>query len=401
MMCLNPHIPDKPCRRTTCNLVDYLDRAHAQQRLYLRFDGTSMTSPIAPAVGVMQGDTLAPYLFILVVDQILRSLDYEAGVPVHTSNLRAPLKVAALAYADDVVLTCPSLEQAQRLFEDAALLWGLHLNTKKGKTELLIATTRSRRDSAPDFLQCRAGVVGRTHSYRYLGWLVTDRGAQDWKEDFAHRTRLAWATLHTNERLWRSPASARTKTRLFNALVVPILTYAFWAYPISADCILHVHVTANKLLRHALGIRVEFSDPDLHTHTEDLYVHSPFVPLSAHASLLRQWGHWVRAAARRPFLDPVVTVLTGTQHKDAAVENASRRPSQNLRHLLDASEHDLLEWPMNRAAWRRKSSDAFRRLARTMSTWVTTRRLRSENDNGYSYDWNPRIERWISDAQAR
>eukprot|EP00760_Papus_ankaliazontas_P037346 PhM_4_TR8460/c3_g1_i2/m.47252 len=259
-------------------LVDYLDRAHAQQRLYLRFDGTSMTSPIAPAVGVMQGDTLAPYLFILVVDQILRSLDYEAGVPVHTSNLRAPLKVAALAYADDVVLTCPSVEQAQRqlcLFEDAALLWGLHLNTKKGKTELLIATTRSRRDSAPDFLQCRAGVVGRTHSYRYLGWLVTDRGAQDWKEDFAHRTRLAWATLHTNERLWRSPASARTKTRLFNALVVPVLTYAFWAYPISADCILHVHVTANKLLRHALGIRVEFSDPDLHTHTEDLYVHSP------------------------------------------------------------------------------------------------------------------------------
>eukprot|EP00760_Papus_ankaliazontas_P013073 PhM_4_TR15644/c0_g1_i2/m.6830 len=54
-------------------LVSYLDRAHAQQRLHLRFDGTTVESPIAPAVGVMQGDTLAPYLFILVVDQILRS----------------------------------------------------------------------------------------------------------------------------------------------------------------------------------------------------------------------------------------------------------------------------------------------------------------------------------------
>eukprot|EP00760_Papus_ankaliazontas_P031132 PhM_4_TR5189/c5_g1_i3/m.99192 len=88
--------------------------------------------------------------------------------------------------------------------------------------------------------------------------------------------------------------------KLFNALVVPVLTYAFWAYPMTAECILHVHVATNKLLRHALGLRVEFSDPDVHTHTEELYTTTAFVPLSAHASLLRQWGHWVRAADRRP-----------------------------------------------------------------------------------------------------
>eukprot|EP00760_Papus_ankaliazontas_P013078 PhM_4_TR15644/c1_g1_i3/m.6782 len=73
-------------------------------------------------------------------------------------------------------------------------------------------------------------------SYRYLGWVVTDRGARDWRQDFDNRTRLAWATLHTNERLWRSPASARTKSRLFSTLVVPVLTYAFWAYPMTAEC---------------------------------------------------------------------------------------------------------------------------------------------------------------------
>eukprot|EP00760_Papus_ankaliazontas_P013240 PhM_4_TR15669/c5_g4_i2/m.3259 len=139
------------------------------------------------------------------------------------------------------------------------------------------------------------------------------------------------------------PASAHVKTRLFHALVVPVLTYAFWAYPISADCILHVHVTANKLLRHALGLRVEFSDPDMHTHTEELYVNMPFVPLSAHSSLLRQWGHWVRASERRPSLDPVIAVLAGTTLRDAAVESSSKRPSQNLRQLLgNATEYDLL-----------------------------------------------------------
>eukprot|EP00760_Papus_ankaliazontas_P031130 PhM_4_TR5189/c5_g1_i2/m.99196 len=126
-----------------------------------------------------------------------------------------------------------------------------------------------------------------------------------------------------------------------------------------------------------------------------------FVPLSAHASLLRQWGHWVRAADRRPRLDPVIAVLAGTTLRDPTTEHRTTRPSQVLRQLLaSATEFDLLEFPLNRAAWKRRCAEAYRRLARRMAQWVTVRRLRGENDEGYSYDWNPRIESWISDAQS-
>eukprot|EP00760_Papus_ankaliazontas_P037196 PhM_4_TR8440/c2_g1_i4/m.51227 len=170
----------------------------------------------------------------------------------------------------------------------------------------------------------------------------------------------------------------------------------------TAECILHVHTTANKLLRHVLGLRIEFSNPDLHTHTEELYTTTPFIPLAAHASLLRQWGHWVRASDRRPTLDPVISVLAGTTLRDRPIELSARRPSQNLRQLLStATEYDLLELPLNRSVWRRTCAAAYRRLAKQMARWISDRRLRSDDEEGYSYDWNPRIESWISDAQSR
>eukprot|EP00760_Papus_ankaliazontas_P013234 PhM_4_TR15669/c0_g1_i1/m.3273 len=114
----------------------------------------------------------------------------------------------------------------------------------------------------------------------------------------------------------------------------------------------------------------------------------PFVPLSAHSSLLRQWGHWVRASERRPSLDPVIAVLAGTTLRDAAVESSSKRPSQNLRQLLgNATEYDLLELPLHRSGWRRTCAAAFKRLASRIASWVTARRLNNDDDVGYSYDW--------------
>ena len=81
--------------------ITYLERLHSQQRLFVRVNGVVHAAAIAPTTGVLQGDTLAPYLFIIVMDQILRRVRYADGVLVDkNSGVRLPL----LAYADDVVL---------------------------------------------------------------------------------------------------------------------------------------------------------------------------------------------------------------------------------------------------------------------------------------------------------
>ena len=82
-------------------LVEYLERFHDQHRLHVRFNGRVHEAGIVPTVGVLQGDTLAPYLFILVMDQILRRIPEARGA---IADAPRGLRIAALAYADDVVL---------------------------------------------------------------------------------------------------------------------------------------------------------------------------------------------------------------------------------------------------------------------------------------------------------
>ena len=57
--------------------------------------------------GVLQGDTLAPFLFITRLDYVLREtlLDNIDG-----------FTIGALAYADNIAITCDTIEQAEDVF---------------------------------------------------------------------------------------------------------------------------------------------------------------------------------------------------------------------------------------------------------------------------------------------
>ena len=89
--------------------------------------------------GVLQGDTLSPHLFILLVDYILRqSLVDEDGFTLKPAyGRRHPaVTLTALSYADDVAITSDSASGAEstlrRLqFHSEAI--GLKLNTAKTK----------------------------------------------------------------------------------------------------------------------------------------------------------------------------------------------------------------------------------------------------------------------------
>ena len=92
--------------------------------------------------GVLQGDTLAPYLFIIVLDYYLRSAingrEEQLGFTVNPRRSRriGPLMVTDLDFADDIALVSDTACQAQELLdrvEDAALRVGLHMNAKKTK----------------------------------------------------------------------------------------------------------------------------------------------------------------------------------------------------------------------------------------------------------------------------
>ena len=87
--------------------------------------------------GVLQGDPLAPFLFIIVLDYALRtSITSSDGLTLKPrQSRRYPAeKLADLDYADDIALLEDCIEAAQDLLkrvEKACQEVGLHLNAPK------------------------------------------------------------------------------------------------------------------------------------------------------------------------------------------------------------------------------------------------------------------------------
>ena len=90
--------------------------------------------------GVLQGDTLAPYLFMIVLDYVLRNLDQNKNLGF---TLRKQLSRRYLAemltdadFAHDLALLSDKIGNAEKLLkilETAAASVGLYMNTSKTK----------------------------------------------------------------------------------------------------------------------------------------------------------------------------------------------------------------------------------------------------------------------------
>ena len=90
--------------------------------------------------GVMQGDTLAPYLFVIVLDYAMRKAitgrENELGLTLqHRQSSRFPEQsICDLDFADDIVLLSNEIEQARKLLQSVqreCRSVGLELNAKK------------------------------------------------------------------------------------------------------------------------------------------------------------------------------------------------------------------------------------------------------------------------------
>ena len=124
--------------------------------------------------GVLQGDTLPPFLFIIVLDYVLRlSLDTinEKGLQIHPRrSQRHPAKyLTDLDFADDIALTSDLVENAESLLqslEKAASLVGLHCN--ESKTEFISTTPNCH-------LRSLAGaMITQVDDFKYLGSYIID-----------------------------------------------------------------------------------------------------------------------------------------------------------------------------------------------------------------------------------
>ena len=202
--------------------------------------------------GVLQGDTLAPLLFIIAVDYIMRQAtkdeDFGFTLEPRRSRRHPAKKVSDADYADDLALLTNSIEEAQRFLkrlEESAASVGLHINSDKTKY------MSTGLDPDHDCLKSVDGqLLEEVQDFVYLGAWIGDS-----VKDFEVRKAKAWNALNKMNKIWKSGMSRRTKIRLFRATVETILLYGCEAWTVTKSLGKRLDGCYSRMLRAAQNIR--------------------------------------------------------------------------------------------------------------------------------------------------
>ena len=164
--------------------------------------------------GVLQGDTLAPYLFIICLDYVLRtSIDKirENGFELTKKrSKRYPAKAITDAdYADDLALLANTPNHS---LERAAAGIGLHVNAHK--TEYMCY------NQTGNITTLDGASLRLVDKFTYLGSSVAST-----ENDIDTRLTKAWTAIDRLSIIWKSDLTDEMKRSFFQAAVVSRLLY--------------------------------------------------------------------------------------------------------------------------------------------------------------------------------
>lgn len=237
------------------------------------------------SAGVLQGDTLAPFLFIIVLDYAMRQAmadgkEEELGFTITPRRSRRyPKEVLAdLDFADDIALLSDDIKNAQELL--------LRVETECGKVGLGLNGPKTKylayNTEAQPPLRTRAGtVLEQKDDFKYLGSWVDES-----RKDIAVRKALAWRALNDMSKIWKSSMNPGLKKRFFVATVESILLYGCESWALTESMERSLGGTYTRMLRKALNIHWSS-----YTTNEQVYGQLPRVTDKIAARRLRLAGH--------------------------------------------------------------------------------------------------------------
>lgn len=199
--------------------------------------------------GVLQGDTIAPYLFIICLDYILRtSIDRQNNqgfLLKRRYSKRHPVTYITDAdYADDIALISSTIEGATNLLmvlEHAAAKIGLKINTKK--TEYIPINCQGT-------IQSLSGQnLKSVDNYAYLGSDIPSSA-----HDIKIRIGKAWSALKGLTVVWKSNLKEDIKKSFFRSTVESVLLYGSSTWTLTKNLENTLNGAYTKMLRAVLNV---------------------------------------------------------------------------------------------------------------------------------------------------
>ena len=301
--------------------------------------------------GVLQGDMLAPYLFIICLDYMLRtSIDKIRGNGFKLTKKRSrryPTKTITDAnYANDIAILANTFNQAETLLhslEWAAAGIGLHFNAHK--TEYMCF------NQAGDIFTLDGTSLKLVDKFTYLGSSVssTEKDINTWLTK-------AWTAINKLSIIWKSDLTDKMKCSFFQAAVMSILLYGCTTWTITKRLEKKIDGNYTRMLRAILN-----KSWQQHPTKHQLYGHLP--PITKTIPV-RRTRHTVHCWRSRDKLISDVLLWTPTYGRAKAGWPA-RTYIQQLCEDTGYSPEDLPEAMNDREKWRERVRD----ISASGTTW--------------------------------
>jgi len=203
--------------------------------------------------GVLQGYTLAAYLFIIVLDYALRKaterMEEELGFTITPKkSRRTPAVILTdLDFADDICLLSNEMDQAQHLLariETECEKVGLELNAKK--TEVMNINTLVYEP----LTTIKGNDLAEVFNFKYLGSYMESK-----KADLKSKKAVAWKALNNMSSVWKSHISHSVKRTFFQATVETVLLYGCYAWTLTPTLEKSLNGCYTRMPRAALNIK--------------------------------------------------------------------------------------------------------------------------------------------------
>ena len=266
--------------------------------------------------GVLQGDTLAPYLFIICLDYVLRtSIDKIRENSLELKKKRSrryPAKTITDAdYADDIAILVNTPNQAETLLhslERATAGIGLHVNAHK--------MAYMCYNQTGDISTLDGTLLKLVDKFTYLGSSVSST-----EKDIDTRFTKAWSAIDRLSIIWKSDLTDKMKRSFFQAEVVSILLYGCTTWTLTKRLKKKLDGNYTRMLRAILN-----KSWRQHPTRHQLYGHLPPVAKTIQVRRTRHAGHCWRSKDKQKQDDQLEhTYSSYVRIQDVALKNCQRR----------------------------------------------------------------------------
>ena len=235
------------------------------------------------SAGVLQGDTLAPYIFIICLDYVLRkALDKnnELGFTLtkQKSKCYPAMKITDADYADDLAVLADILKDATFLLhsiERTAKEIGLYLNADK--TEFICFN----QDASERMKSLDGEKIKQGEDFKYLGSYIAST-----EHDVNIRLGKAWNALNELDKIWKSNLTDNLKRNFFRAAVETVLLYGSVSWTLTTHLDKKIDGAYTRMLCAALNR--SWKD---HPTNVELYGHIPPISKLLQQQRMRFAGH--------------------------------------------------------------------------------------------------------------